>query len=220
MQGKNSAGHVVLNTKIGQPPDGPMKTTTQEIADDQLIANAIKGDSTAFEALVDRYKDTVYRLAYRMVGNHEDAQDVSQECFVRLYRVLPKYNPKLPFAPWLYRICTNLCINWLQRRSRRIATQSMTGTEEWTDRWDVPDLEPGPEQVIATKEDRERVLAAVGELPLQLRLPLVLRFLLDLTFREISEILGLPLGTVATRVRRATEMLRKTIHAEEGEQTK
>jgi RNA polymerase sigma-70 factor (ECF subfamily) len=197
-----------------------MRATAPEIKDEELIAKALDGDSSAFESLVQRYQDTIYRLAYRMVGSHEDAQDLSQECFVRLYRVLPKYKQGLPFAPWLYRICTNLCINWLQRRSRRVPTQSMTGTEEWADQWDMPDLEPGPEELVSTKEERLRVMEAVGELPLQLRLPLVLRFLLDLTFREISEILGLPLGTVATRVRRATEMLRKSMHASEGEQTK
>jgi RNA polymerase sigma-70 factor (ECF subfamily) len=195
-------------------------STSTEVPDAELVAKSLEGDNSAFEALVNRYKDTVYRLAYRMVGGHEDAEDLSQECFFRLYRVLAKYNPELPFAPWLYRICTNLCINWLQRRDRRVATQSMTGSEEWADQWDMPDVGPGPEQLVATKEQRARVLAAVGELPLHLRLPLVLRFLLDLTFREISEILGLPLGTVATRVRRATEMLRKSLHAGEGDESK
>ena len=189
-----------------------------KISDEKLVEQTLDGDASAYEALVGRYQDRIYRLAYRMVGNHDDAEDLCQDCFVHVYRVLPKYRRGLPFAPWLYKICTNLSINWFHRKGAQPPTQSLEiGDEAESEELQLPDLGAGPEEQLVTKEERRRVLDAVHKLPISFRVPIVLRYLLDLTFREISETLGLPLGTVATRVRRGTEMIRRSIRTADRE---
>jgi RNA polymerase sigma-70 factor (ECF subfamily) len=189
-----------------------------KVSDEQLVEQTLDGDSSTYEVLVNRYQDRIYRLAYRMVGNRDDAEDLCQDCFVHLYKVLPKYRRGLPFAPWLYKICTNLTINWLHRKGAQPPTQGLEiGSEQETEELQLPDLGAGPEETMITKDQRQRVLDAVNHLPTSFRVPIVLRYLLDLTFREISEILGVPLGTVATRVRRGTEMIRRSVRASERE---
>lgn len=180
-----------------------------------LVKECLAGDRQAFAEIVRRYETAMYRLAYAMAGNREDAEDMCRDCFLHLYQILPKYRPEYPFAAWFKRVATNRYINDLRSARRRASTTDYLeelGPGDINECAGTHDLE----NCVIRRAESQRVLEAVNALPTNLRIPIVLRYLEDLSFKEISAILHLPLGTVSTRVRRGTELLRQAIHAEGG----
>lgn len=183
--------------------------------DAELARLAATGRVECFEELLARYRNRVYRICYRCAGNPEDAEDWSQECFIRAYRHLGYYDPRLPFEPWLLRIVYNTCVNLAKARSRRRVETlvSIADVEESA----VPARTPDPLARALCADEERQALQAVEGLPPELRAAVVLRVLEDLSFRELSEVLGVPLQTAATRVRRALELIRKRIGVERTE---
>ncbi len=190
---------------------GSMEMTTDDAV---LVQRSIAGDKEAFAELVEKYQSVLFRLAYAMTGNREDAEDFSQECFLHVYRVLPKYNPDYRFSTWFKRVATNLFIDELRRPQRRetCVDRIDDALEGAIDAWDCA---PGPQEAACRKDEARRILAAVNTLPTELRIPFTLRYLDDLRFKEIAEILDLPIGTVSTRIRRGTEIIRGAIETED-----
>lgn len=177
------------------------------LPDERLACRAAAGDLGCFEEILARYRDRVYRLCYRMAGNAEDAEDWAQECFVRVYLQLGRYNPDLPFSPWFLRVISNACLNLAKTRAHRQAHLSQGLTEEigsWT-------TAPGPEQTTVLREEVRAVHEAIDALPPLLRQAVTLRILEDLSFRELAETLDVPLQTAATRVRRALIQVREQL---------
>lgn len=208
MQGIKRAHHTVCK-------GGAVDATRMErgdivscLSDEQLAHRAAAGRLDCFEALLSRYRDRVYRLCYRMAGNAEDAEDWAQECFVRLYRQLGRYDPGLPFASWLLRVVSNTCINLAKGRAR-LQTRLALGLAEDMQRMAAV---PGPEQAAISQEEARLISAAVEALPPLLRQAVVLRVLEDLSFRELAEVLDVPLQTAATRVRRALIQVRERLN--------
>lgn len=177
------------------------------LPDEVLARRAAAGHLDCFEELLARYRDRVYRLCYRSAGNAEDAEDWAQECFVRAYRQLERYDPALPFAPWLLRVVGNTCINLAKARTRRQERLELGLAEE---RPGVA-LAPDPLDAVLAGEKERAVLAAVEALPPLMREAVVLRVLEELSFRELAEVLGVPLQTAATRVRRALAQVRERL---------
>jgi len=177
------------------------------LPDELLARRAAAGSLDCFEELLARHRDRVYRICYRMAGNAEDAEDWAQECFVRVFRQLGRYNPELPFSAWLLRVVSNTCINLAKTRARR-QNRLILGLAE--DRQSGSVL-PGPERETLVREEAQAVRAAVGALPPLLRQAVVLRVLEGLSFRELSEVLEVPLQTAATRVRRALAQVRERL---------
>lgn len=173
--------------------------------DEELARLAAGGRLDAFEELLARYRDRVYRICYRCAGNTDDAEDWAQECFVRAYRQLRHFNPALPFAPWLLRLVSNTCINLAKARSRHAPSCESEVLEEQAD------SELDPLQKLVAREEDSAVLRAIGGLPPTLRIAVTLRVVDELSFRELSEVLGVPLQTAATRVRRALEQVRHSL---------
>jgi RNA polymerase sigma factor (sigma-70 family) len=175
---------------------------------DELLAHrAAAGHLEAFEEILGRYRNPVYRLCYRSAANPEDADDWAQECFVRAYQKLGSYDPALPFRPWLLRLVTNTCINLARTRSRRQDRLELGFAEES----EPFSTEPDPGQAVLAEEDARRVRAAVEVLPPPLRQAVVLRVLEELSFRELAEVLGVPLQTAASRVRRGLLQIRERL---------
>lgn len=176
-------------------------------SDELLAQRAAAADLEAFEELLRRYRRRVFRICYRMAANAEDAEDWAQECFVRVFRQLGSYNSRLPFAPWVLRVVSNTCVNLAQARSRHGSR-----LELGVDAEDIAvSPRPGPERELTAREELRTARAAIDGLPPLLRQALALRVEEELSFREVADVLGVPLQTAAARVRRALLQLRRAL---------
>jgi RNA polymerase sigma-70 factor (ECF subfamily) len=180
-----------------------------------LIRRCLAGDEKAYRELVELYQPRIYSLALRMVRRAEDAQDVTQETFIRMFRALERYDLSRPFGAWLFSIASRLAIDHLRRRKLQPIplTQRDRDDEEYT--LDVEDPGPRPEEVTAQHAEEDRARALIDTLPPHYRIVVVLRHQEDLSYEEISAALHLPLGTVKARIHRARALLRERI--EKGE---
>jgi len=186
-------------------------------SDAELIRRCLDGDQRAYAKLVTKYKRAVYNVAWRMLGNRDDAEDVSQEAFIRAFRALRGYDAGRPFMAWLLRITSNLCIDCLRRR--RPGLLSMDGVRDADGEFtslELVDDAPGPEELHAAREERRRLVRHIMALPPLYRAVIVLRHDRDLSYNEIAEVLGVPVGTVKARIHRAHNLLRTRLQAELG----
>lgn len=165
-----------------------------------------RGEREAFDQLVVRYQRDVYRLCYRYVNNHEDANDLTQEVFLRAWRAIGRFRGRSAFATWLYRIGVNACLNF--RAVRRPPMQELPDT--------IADPAAGAAQGVEREEEARRVRAAVGRLPEKQRATLILKVYHELTHQEVAQILGSKVGTVKANLFHALGNLRRLV-AEEGE---
>lgn len=172
----------------------------------QTIAAAARGDTAAFGTLVERYQELAFRAAYLVVRDAAAAEDVAQDAFVRAFRQLHTFRHREPFRPWLLRIVTNLALNEVRARSRRIGLLGRIGM--FADRSADP-----PDAAVAASDEASRLLRAIGELPHDDRVILHLRYYLELPEREIAAVIGKPAGTVKSRLHRAGRRLRAVIEA-------
>ncbi|MBS1964232.1 MAG: sigma-70 family RNA polymerase sigma factor [Chloroflexi bacterium SZAS-1] len=180
----------------------------QQIDEIGWIEQALQGDRAAFAQLMYRYAGAVYNLAYRMLGNAEDAEDASQEIFLRAYTRLESYDRTRRFSTWLLSIGSNYCIDRLRRR--RFAWMTLDDAA-----YALPSTEPGPERSALSNEQRQMVQQALLQLPEHYRLVTVLCYWQDLSYDEICQITGLPESTIKTRLHRARHMLAAALGSEE-----
>ena len=179
--------------------------------DARLVARVIAGDRRAFETLYDRYAATVFGLALRMLGDREVAEDAVQEIFWRAWRRLGSFDRSRAFAPWLFGIAHNYCIDELRRQ--RVRPQSVYEDDEHPVLSDIPDDIDVGETAILT-EQRRLVLSALDQLPDEQRQALLLAYFGGLTQQEIAARLGNPLGTVKTRMRLGLQKLRALLQGQ------
>ncbi len=177
-------------------------------ADDELISRVRVGDQDAFALLVDRYKRQVYNLAYRLLGNPNDAEDAAQETFVRAYTRLATYEPDGRFGAWLSAICSHWCIDTMRARRRRVQTVALGKVPE-SDRF-ISQVD-GPEDVALMADSRDEVQRWLESLPPQYRTVLTLRYFQDLSYAEIADVLDEPVSTVRMRLFRARAMLQQVV---------
>lgn len=183
---------------------------------DTLIKKRIKqlkkGDQNAFAEIVELFKDKVYQLCYRMVGNAHDAEDIAQEAFIRAYVNINSYDTNRKFSTWLYRIATNLSIDRLRKRKPDYFLDAeIEGTEGLTMYSQIPSDEIQPDERVESLEFQEWIQQEINELPVMYRSVIVLKYIEELSLKEIGEILDLPIGTVKTRIHRGREALRKRL---------
>lgn len=172
------------------------------------VRRVLDGDVNAFEQLMHAHEKTVYNLALRSLGNPQDAEDVTQEVFLKAYRSLSSFRGDSKFSVWLYRIVSNLCLDFLRAKSRRPA-QSLTveDDEGEVDELEIPDEHFSPEKLLDRKLTRESVQRGLASLPDDARQILLLRELKGLSYEEIADVLGLEPGTVKSRIFRARKRL-------------
>jgi RNA polymerase sigma-70 factor, ECF subfamily len=178
------------------------------VSDRELVAIAVDGFDGSFEELVRRYQRPISAYVYRMVGNYESALDLTQEIFIKVYNSLRRYRAEFKFSTWIYKIAHNAAVDHLRRTATR--EQSLVVGPEG-DSFDLP-LESArlsPEQESERKERRGEIEAVVRALPANYRELIILRHSQDLSYEEIVEVTGLPLGTVKNRLFRAREMMRQ-----------
>jgi len=178
------------------------------VSDRDLVATAVSGIEGSFEELVRRYQRPISAYVYRMVGNYESALDLTQEIFIKVYSSLQRYRSEFKFSTWIYKIAHNAAIDHLRRTATR--EQSLVMGPE-NDQFDLPleSKRPSPEQESERKERRGEIESVVRALPSNYRELIILRHSQDLSYEEIVEVTGLPLGTVKNRLFRAREMMRQ-----------
>lgn len=180
--------------------------------DANWVKKAQKGDSTAFEQLVLAHQNQIYRLCFRMLGNAEDAADMTQETFLKAWRNLDRFQGDAAFSTWLYRLASNCCLDFLRSQKRR-PTVSMTAEDDDGEEQtiEVADDSATPEEELLLKEERSEIARAMASLDEEQRQILSLRVVNDLSYTEIAEILDIKEGTVKSRLARARENLRKKL---------
>ncbi|HWP76895.1 MAG TPA: sigma-70 family RNA polymerase sigma factor [Methylomirabilota bacterium] len=179
-----------------------------EIDERALIQRCIAGDATAFEPLVEKYRQRVWRLAYQVLHDREEAWDVAQEAFVRAFHSLPSFRGQSAFYTWLFRITVNVATDRHRQRGAqaRAFGPERVSEEEWART--TPDPGGGPEQQAARKEQRERIRSALDALPPKARTIIMLSDVEGLSYREIAEVLNCPIGTVMSRLHNARKRLK------------
>lgn len=180
--------------------------------DDALIRRAAAQDAAAFERLMLLHQKAVYNICWRMAGNAEDALDLSQEVFLKLWRTLPQYQFDAAFSTWLYRLTQNVCIDFLRRQKRRQhVSLTFSDDEDEGTELSVPDPAPLPEEQVIFHEKQEAVRRAMNALPVDFREVLELRVVRQLPYEQIAQIMDLPVGTVKSRLARARLQLKKRL---------
>ena len=176
--------------------------------DRDLVATAISGIEGSFEELVRRYQRPISAYVYRMVGDYDSALDLTQEIFIKVYSSLSRYRAEFKFSTWIYKIAHNSAVDHLRRTATR--EQSLINGNDG-DNFELPieSGRPNPEQESERKERRIEIEGVVRTLPSHYRELIILRHSQDLTYEEIVEVTGLPLGTVKNRLFRAREMMRQ-----------
>lgn len=177
--------------------------------DAELVRGALAGDQRACRDLVLRYQRQVFSVLMRVVRSPQDAEDLTQETFVRMFRALDRYDPERPFTAWLFTIATRLGIDHLRRR--RVKTVSLNFSEPGSTEERTIDVEdPGlrPDDLASHAEEEVRARDLIDSLPEHYRIVVVLRHQQDLSYEEIAEALNMPLGTVKARIHRARALLK------------
>ena len=174
----------------------------------QLIRRAQGGDRDAFAQLLARFEKPVYHQALRMVGHAEDAADLTQEVFLKVWQGLPSFQGDSSFSTWLYRLTSNACIDFLRREKRRRGTLSLDDEEQELAA-QLPDPAPTPQRALEQRELRQALAEGLAQLSDEHRQVLILRELNGLSYDEIAQALCLSSGTVKSRIARARLSLAK-----------
>ena len=184
-------------------------------SDHDLLEATKNGDEGAFADLVARYQNQITNYIYRLLGDYEEAIDLAQETFVRVYFAAGRYHTHFAFSTYIYRIATNLAISEMRRRKRR-KLMSLTGLfqndEGDSDKeFDIPDEETLPEGALLDKEKSAVIARAIASLPEKYRTPLVLREVEEKSYEEVAQILDLSQGTLKSRLSRGRGLLREKL---------
>ena len=187
----------------------------QDVALDRLLVDRFRqGDQSAFEQMVSRYWGRIYSMVHQLLRNPEDAEEVTQDTFIRAHRGLVNFRGESAFSTWLYQIATNLARNrywywWRRRRDKTVSfDQPIGGDNETTLAEVIPAELETPEDATITQEFVNRIAECMGKLSPKHREILVLRNVKNLSYEEIAEILHISVGTVKSRIARARESLR------------
>ena len=194
--------------------EGARENLSPQPDEARLIERARSGDQGSFEELVTTYQDLAIRTAYVILGDRDEASDAAQEAFVKAFHALDRFRAGAPFRPWVLRIVANEAINRRRAARRRFELRVRVSVADPPVR-----LEAAPEEAVLAKERREELLAAVNGLRPEDRLVIAYRYWLDLPEAEMASALGVPRGTVKSRLSRALGRLRAAFAASAGPRT-
>ena len=190
------------------------KEQPMDLSDGTYVTRARSGDCEAFRTLVERHSRSVFRLAFRMTGNEQDAEDVVQESMLRAYKQLSKFDERASFGTWLYRIAANCSLDLMRSRNRRSQHQALApeGDQEMENPvMTVPSPDPSPERMALSGEVRERLTAAMGDLSATERSAFILRHFEGMCIEDVSRVLGCQPGSAKHSVFRAVQKLRRAL---------
>lgn len=202
----------ILSLRHDEDPTRAMITSRPaEFGDDELVALAQRGQRQAFEALVERYKQKAYRIAFDFTRDREEARDLSQEAFLNAFSHLRNFDRRAKFYTWFYRILVNLCIDY-RRRKTRIRMESLDErTEQGKETDRLADPAPSADQQAIAKQMSERIGAALAALPAKQRATFLLKNHEGLSISEIAEVMKAAEGTVKSHLHRAVTALKQRL---------
>ncbi len=177
----------------------------KSLTDYELIEESIKGNHDCFSELISRYKNLVYSIVLRMVKDNEEANDLAQEVFIRIYQNLDKYRPEFKFSTWIMRITTNICID--NRRKKRAEFVQIDENLELQ-----CDYKDSPEETLLRKERRKKISEALEALPDMYKIPIILYHKNGLSYAEISKQINEPLTKIKNRIFRGRKMLKELLN--------
>ena len=178
----------------------------------KVIKRCKRGEEAAFAELLGRYRGAIYGLCFRMTRKSEDARDLAQEVFIKVFSLLDRYDESYAFSSWIFRIATNHCIDHLRRnRMRFLSIDGQTDKDGEEMEMQLPDKGPSPDRVLERSEAMVRLEEVVADLPPHYRSIILLRHDQDMSYEEIATVLDLPLGTVKARIHRARNLITKML---------
>ena len=193
-------------------PDGGL---VQQMSNQEelLLEKSKAGDVEAFEKLIEIYQKKIFNLAYRMIGNFDDANDLAQETFIRVFRSIASFKGQSAFSTWIYRITTNVCLDELRKRKNKkeMSLDAEIQLEDGEMKRQIMSDDPLPDEVAERDEIRSIVSGAIDSLPEDQRLVITLRDIQGLSYDEIADVLDCPSGTVKSRINRARQALKNVL---------
>ncbi|MBN2071732.1 MAG: sigma-70 family RNA polymerase sigma factor [Candidatus Krumholzibacteriota bacterium] len=165
--------------------------------DSLLVAESLKGDRNAYEALVKKYEKKIFNLAFRITNNYEDAMDITQTAFIKAYEKLDSFDPSFKFFSWLYRITTNEALNLVKRNNR---SRPRSGETSMSVIGNITSSQPNPEEQMIKNETSGRVQEMLMRLKDDSRVIIILKHFVDMSYNEIGDVLEIPLTTVKSRL--------------------
>lgn len=179
----------------------------------QLVKRVKAGERAAFDCIVDKYKGKAFALAFNIIGNYEDAKDISQEAFVKAYMNINNFREDSNFYTWFYRILVNLCRDFLRKKSaqKRVLAEPLKIQDNEEEAIDVADTSPDPSQAALNKEIKETVDKAIDLLPEKQKIAFILKYIQSMRLNEIAQILDCNDSTVKVHLFRAVRSLQKSL---------
>jgi RNA polymerase sigma-70 factor (ECF subfamily) len=201
-----------------QSTEDRMSTKAQEVALDRILVDRFKnGDASAFDEMVSRYWDRIFSMVNQLLRNAQDAEEVTQDAFIRAHRGLENFRGDSAFSTWLYQIATNLARNrywywWRRKRDQSVSLDAPLGSDSTTTLAEIlPAEAETPDDITVTREFVARIGSGMERLGTKHREILILRNVKNLSYEEIAKILGISVGTVKSRIARARESLRSKL---------
>jgi RNA polymerase sigma-70 factor (ECF subfamily) len=184
-------------------------------ADAEMLRAVLAGDATAYQGIVEKYQGRVYALLYGMVRNREDARDLTQDAFVKAYRSLEGFRLEAGFYTWMYRIAMNLAIDFVRKRKRRDVVGFDENIAQRDEDGTIAEVhhEDGPGKALERQQTLARIMAAMDRLPEDQKQVVLLRELEGLSYKEIADVMGIPEGTVMSRLFYARKKLQTLLSA-------
>ena len=185
-----------------ESPEGMNRT------DAELVADALKGREECFGDLVERYQNPLVNYLFRMVRNREEARDIAQEVFIKIYQALDRYDPQYKFSTWLFRIAQNAAIDRIRKRRIKVVSMDRPSDDSDDGAWEFPSDDPDPYRDSRNQERGDAIQQAIDGLPWEYRELIVMRHFGELSYEEIASAKEMPLGTVKNKLFRGRQMLK------------
>ncbi len=188
-----------------------MTRGAEQLSDDELIAAILGGDRERFGDLVERYQGRLVNYLFRLLRNLDEAHELAQEVFLKVYQVLDRYDPQYKFSTWLFRVAQNAAIDQIRRRRLKLVSLAQEDAEGESRDWDLPSPDRGPYGHLRNQERGEALQSAIDALPWEYRELILLRHFGELPYEEIAQLKRMPLGTVKNKLFRGRQMLKERL---------
>ena len=188
---------------MANDPQGP--------SDAEVVEEVLAGSQERFGDLVERYQGRLVNYLFRMLRSYEEAHDLAQDVFVKVYQALDRYDPRYKFSTWLFRVAQNAAIDQIRKRRLQVVSMDRPSDEEDDRAWEFPSDDPSPYSDLHNQERGVAIQRAIEDLPWEYRELIVLRHFGDLSYDEIAQLKEMPLGTVKNKLFRARQQLKKSL---------
>src|SRR5688572_26134247 len=181
------------------------------LSDEELVAAILRGERERFADLVGRYEGRLVNYLYRLLRSLDDAHDLAQEVFLKVYQALDRFDPRYRFSTWIFRVAQNAAIDQIRRQRLRLVPMTREGGDGEDREWDFPSADPTPYADLRNRERGDAIAEAIAGLPWEYRELILLRHYGELSYDEIATLKKMPLGTVKNKLFRGRQMLKEKL---------